>query len=798
MKHFLIVLSFLSFLPLYSQTNTAKIEGVVSDTSGSRIPGVYIFLNDSLFLTTTDSNGKFVLVVPKENATSLTFRFTGYKKVRKEINLTSGNYFFIEVYLNVMEVSKVYIESSRLLEVGLNDTELNPIIPKYLPSAFGDFSKSIVGMALGVSSTNELSNQYSVRGGNFDENLIYVNDIEVYRPQLLQTGQQEGLSFVNPDLVQKATFNSGGWEAKYGDKLSSVLAVQYKTPQQFKGSLTAGLLGGSIHVESKLHQRLYWLSGARLKSSRYLLNTLDTKGEYLPLFWDWQNIFTLDLTSKYSIKNHPLRSNIELFSVINQNQYLVIPSNRKTTFGTLDNPLQIDIGFDGREDIRQHMIQQSIRWNKTWNNQVTSSLWGSYIYSVEREFYDVEAGYRISEVDPDPSTSGFNQNLITKGIGSYFDHGRNKMLVHNVQIGSKTSYTLSPRQKVEGGLKYHYENIQDLLDEYSFTDSSQYVTLTKSVYKENALINQRIQPYVQYSQVFDSTHFITIGIRGHYWSTSNEFLISPRIQYKYQPKNHPNVSYTMAMGAYHQPGYYRELRKLDGTLNTTSIKAQRSWQWVMGMKNKISWWDRTFYLTSEIYYKYMTNIIPYDLYDIRIRYYGENLGNAYAYGADVRLNGEFIKGLESWFNLGILSTKEDVTFDTKGYIRRPSDQRVTASIFFQDHIPNNPSLRVFLNLVFSSGLPFGPPNEPDMRSVLNAPPYRRVDIGFSKLIQFNNKSIEKNKAFESIWISAEILNLLGTSNTISYLWLPDYSSNYYAVPNTLSQRFLNIKLLLKW
>lgn len=784
-------------LSLHCNGQSGTVRGTISDSTGNIVPGVYIFLNDSTYLSLSDSLGNFSCQVPCCTNQQLVFKYTGYKTKRIVVNVEAKSVQQTNIVLVTEQSLSVVIQSNRAAITGIMETELNPIIPKYLPSAFGDFSKSITGMALGVSSPNEFSGQYSVRGGNYDENLIYVNDIEIYKPQIINAGQQEGLSFVNPDLVQRASFSSGGWEAKYGDKLSSVLAVGYRTPSKFRGSLTTSILGGSVHLESKISNRFYVLTGARLKSSRYLLNTLDTKGEYLPLFWDWQTIVTIDLTSKNRLSIHPLRSSIELLSFSSFNQYLVKPTNRQTSFGTLDSPLQLDIGFDGREEVLNHSIQNAARWNKTWSNRFQTSLLGSYIYSVEREYFDIEAGYRISEVDPDPSTSSFNQNLVTKGLGTYFDHGRNKLQFDIIQVGIKSTYKISTQKLIESGISYYHEQFKDVLDEYSFKDSSDYVTMTKLLYKENTLVNQRIQPYVQYTHKIDSTHVVVIGVRGHYWSTSNEFLVSPRIQYQYFPKRNKTISYKAAAGIYYQPGFYRELRRMDGTLNT-SIQSQHSYHLISGIQKKYKWWDRTFVLTSEIYYKYITNVIPYDLNDIRIRYYGDNLGTAYAYGMDVRLNGEFIKGLESWFNLGILSTRENVSIDDKGYIRRPSDQRVTATIFFQDHIPNNPSIRVFLNMVFGTGLPFGPPNSPNQRSIVNAPFYRRVDIGFSKLITLHDKSVEPGKLFESIWLSAEIINLLGTPNTISYMWLADFNQNQYAIPNTLSQRFINLKLITKF
>jgi len=785
----------------YSYSQDAHIKGYVLNEKGDSIPGVFIILNDSVTLAVTDHSGFYSASIPCCKPAHIKIQFLGYSdsawvvipKAKENISHT------IIARESALQTKTVIVTGYNQSDtVVYNSVNINTIAAKYVPSPFGDFTKVLPSMALGVSTNSELSSVYSVRGGNFDENLVYINDIEIYKPQLAQAGQQQGLSTVNPDLIKKVSFSSGAWESKYGDKLSSVLNADYKTPSKFAGSVTAGFLGGAAHVEgTALNNRLSFVSGVRLKSSKFLLNTLDTKGDYNAVYWDWQSLVTIDLTSKGRIKSNPGLTKLDALFIVSSNKYITIPTERQTTFGTLDNPLQFDVAFQGQDILLFKTVQGGVRLSHKVSNRFKTTIGLNSYTTTESNSYDIEAGYSISSVAPIPNTPTYNQTTSTLGIGSYFDHGRDVFNAWVVNLNTRNIYNLSHRSIFEFGGSIQNEKIHNQLQEYDFSDSASYVTLTRSVNAITDLNTQRFQAYGQYKYTVDSTHVFITGVRFNYWTLNGQFLTSPRFQYIYNPRNNNTISLHMGTGIYQQPAFFREMQALDGTVNTR-LKAQRSAQFVIGLDKLFTWGGRKFKLVTEGYAKYIDRIDPYNLNDVRIQYFGYNDGKAYATGVDFRLNGEFVKGLESWFNLGVMTTRENLLDDNRGYIRRPTDQRVTASIFFQDHIPNNPSIKVYLNLMFGSGLPFGPPGNLQYRSSLDAPPYRRVDIGFTKLISFNDKDFAKNKYMESIWLSVEVLNLFGTENTISYLWVPDYSGHDYAIPNTLTARYLNVKTIVRF
>ena len=798
---FLYTLFFSLLLTGFSYSQQAILKGYVVSAQGDSIPGAYILLNDSITIAATNSNGYYTVAIPCCKSITISIKSIGLKKSSTNVYAKENQTFVLTIRadedssnIQVIEINDYAAKDS----IVYNAVEINTISAKYVPSAFGDFSKVLPSMALGVSTNNELSTQYTVRGGNYDENLIYINDIQIYTPQLAKAGQQQGLSTVNPDLIKRVSFSSGGWEAKYGDKLSSVLNADYKIPKRYGGSITASLLGGAAHIEGiSNNKRVSFVSGARLKSAAYLLNTLDTKGEYKPIFWDWQSLITFDVTKASRYKSSPGISKLDFIFIVSKNKYQITPTTRQTTFGTLDQILQFDVAFDGTDILTYQTTQGGIRYSHKFSNRFKSTYGLNGYLANEREYYDIESGYRISSIDPDPTSPTYNQNAVTKGIGSYFEHGRNLFKAGSFILNNSNVFHLNKKNAFEFGASFTREYISDHYEEYNFSDSASYVDVTRSVYQNTKLASSRVQGYVQHIFSIDSTHTFVTGIRLNHWSLNQQLLFSPRIQYTYQPRKNKSIKVRIGTGIYQQPAYFREMRALDGTINT-NLKAQQSFHFVAGLDKKFIRWGRTFTFITEAYVKYMYRIVPYDLYDVRIRYYGINDGTAYATGVDMRLNGEFVKGVESWFNLGLLTTKENISNDNRGYIRRPTDQRLTAAIFFQDHIPNNPTIKVYLSLMYGSGLPFGPPGKPEYRSILTAPSYKRVDIGFSKLITFNDKEISKKSTVESIWISLEVLNLLGTTNVISYLWVPDYSGNNYAIPNTLTARVVNLKTIIRF
>jgi hypothetical protein len=623
-----------------------------------------------------------------------------------------------------------------------------------------------------------------VRGGNFDENLVYVNEIPIYRPFLIRAGQQEGLSFVNPAMVSSLSFSSGGWQAMWGDKLSSVLNITYKQPDSLGASVTAGLLGGGAQLEGvALNKRLTYIAGVRHKSARYLLNTLDTQGEYLPRFTDLQTFFTYKLSE---------RTSLNLLLSYARNRYLVEPENRQTNFGTLQRAFLLSVGFEGREVLNYNMWQNALKLSTRWNEQFRTSFIVSSLYTTEREYAEVEGGYFLCNVDKNPESATYNECLQVLGVGTDYQYIRNRLQARITNLQTRNEWRFARGQLLEFGLQAGLEQIEDRLREWEFADSADFVQFKpdKMVTNDIELFNYRIEGYAQNTTSLGQ-HTLNYGIRYHYFSQNKQWLWSPRMQYAYRPGWLTDVVFTASAGFYHQPPLYREYRTMAGQIQP-DVLAQRSFHAIAGTDLNFRMWGRTFNFVSEVYYKKLWDVNAYDIDNVRIRYFANNETEAYAVGSDFRLSGEFIPGAESWFSLGLLKTGEDIEEDGKGYIRRPSDQRVNVGIFFQDHIPNDPSLRVYLKLLYGSGLPFSPPQNIHFRNAFQSRSYRRVDIGFSK--DLKPKALD----MENLWIGLEVLNLLGNNNIISYSWISDFNNNQYAVPNTLSSRFFNLKLVGTW
>ncbi len=795
-----ILLLFFSFEKTFAQK--AEIKGTVSGEAGERLHNAEITWLEGNVSVPANEKGKYSLLV-KPGKVSLRFRFENYKEQIIGLEIKEGEKLIKDINLvpEVKALETVVVEGDKTTDAQraqISTIRIDPKIPKYLPSAFGDFNKILATVGLGVMSNSELSSQYTVRGGNFDENLVYVNDMEVYRPFLVRSGQQEGLSFVNPDMVSNIEFSAGGWQAKYGDKLSSVLAIKYKEPKKFKGSATAGLLGFAAHIENATKNgRVSYIIGARNKNSQYLLKTLPVKGEYKPHFYDIQSMIVFDFTKRKDSLDREKRTTLTVLTTYAINRYNILPTKSQTSFGTVADALRLDVVFDGKETMQYNTLQNGLKFSHKVNNRLKLDFLTSAMHSAEREYFDIETAYKLCEIETSQNAANFNQCILTKGAGSSFRHARNQLQATVITLSHKGQYEWNKKNELLWGITEGNEIIKDKISEYSFSDSAQYVTITDKLNSSENLNTYRTQAYVQHTWKPDSLQILTYGVRFSYWTLNKQFLTSPRIQYALKPRWKRDVVWKVSTGVYQQPAFYREMRAYDGSINK-NIKAQTSYHFILGTDYNFKVWGRKFKFITELYYKYLANVIPYDMDNVRLRYYAVNNATAYATGADFRVSGEFIKGEQSWFSLSFLNTKENVEGDGRGYIRRPTDQHVTAGIFFQDHIPNNPTLKMYLNLVYGSGLPFGPPQSPQYRSFFAGPTYNRVDIGFSKLISFQDKEKLSNKALESLWISLEILNLLGASNTISYSWIKDFDNNQYAVPNTLSARFVNLRMIARF
>ncbi|MBD1396045.1 TonB-dependent receptor [Pontibacter sp. JH31] len=800
----------LALLPSGVLAQQGLVAGTVLDNSRQPLEMATVGVQGSPLGVQTDAQGRYRLQLPANEELVLVVRYLGFKVQEKSIRLQTGQELRVDF---VLETDPQQLRQVNVRGKNENDTReqvsvtrLDPTLTKTLPSAFGDFNM-ILATLPGVTSNNELSSTYAVRGGNYDENLVYVNGIEIYRPFLITAAQQEGLSFVNPDLVSSVEFSSGGWQPKYGDKLSSVLNIQYKRPTSFAGSVTGSLTGGSLHLEeTSKNKKVSYLLGLRHKNAQYMLQGLQVDGQYRPNFSDGQAYISFDLG------NEPEQTTLGILGSYARNNFMVKPETRSTTFGTRQAPLRLLVGYEGQENMEYDTYQVGANLSHRVSDQLLTEFILSGVRSLEREFRDIEAAYRLCDVN----TLGRNdmgECLRERGLGSQFDHARNALKALVLAVESRNTWQLSSRSTVLAGAKVSLEQIKDRLYEYGFVDSSDFVRPAYFINSELNLNSQRYNTYLQHTYELDSLKTITYGLRASYWDYNNELTITPRVQYSFITRQNPNLSFKAALGLYYQPPFYRELRNVQGELNP-KLKAQRSVHAVIGSDYLFNAWDRDFKLTTEVYYKHMTNVIPYDLDNVRLRYYAQNNAKAYAAGFDVRVNGEFIKGAESWLSLGLLTTKEDLLGDStlvynesgeilgktpRGYMSRPTDQLLNLGVYFQDHLPDNPTIRMYLNMVYGSGLPFGPPGRPEFRNSFSGKSYKRVDIGFSKLIAMGDEITARNKvSLESLWIGLEVLNIIDAKNRISYNYVSDVNGLTYAIPNFLTGRRLNLRFIAKF
>lgn len=786
----------LFFLLSFVHAQEAIVQGVVLDSTALGIADVNIQVVGSGMGTTTDESGNFQIRLPR-GTYELLFTHLEYQPRSRQLTIAASDTLKLTVIMQAqlriledVEVSGQQDESLRR-EAGIMTIE--PNAAQVTPSPFGDFTRVLATLP-GVVSNNELSSTYSVRGGNFDENLVYVNDIPVYRPFLVSAGQQEGLSFINPDLVGAVTFSSGGWQAKYGDKLSSNLNVTYKTPDKTRASATLSLLNGGVHLEgSSKNKKIRYLIGGRYKTAQYLLNTLETDGEYLPRFLDLQSYISFDLDGDPDVN----KTELGILGAIADNRYLVRPESRETTFGTLDEPFRLFVGYVGQEVLDYRTYQLGLKLTHRIKDWWTTKLISSRVSTREREYFDLESGYRLCDIDITPGSQNFNRCATVLGIGSNYSHARNKLEAEIINLENRHAMSLGSSNTLEFGLGYANEQIDDILEQYAFSDSSGYSNIYQSINNALDLNSHRFFAFVQNTTELNEVHTFNYGLRVNFWTVNEQWLFSPRLQYSFKPLGLRDVVFRFAAGMYQQPPFYRELRDRQGELHT-DVLAQSSVHFIAGADYRFTMFGREFAFLSEFYYKHLTDVNPYDVDNVRIRYFADNNATAYATGADFRISGEFIPGAESWFSLGFLQTREDIEGDGLGYIRRPSDQLVNFGIFFQDHLPNDPSTRVYVSFLYGSGLPFGPPESVTYRNFLDGPDYKRLDLGFSKQLNFRKEKTEENGFFRSLWLGLEVLNVLGAENTISFSWIDDVQGRQYAVPNRLSARFINLKLTARY
>jgi hypothetical protein len=804
----------------------AVVFGKITDEKGRALELVNVAISGLPGGTMTDRKGMYELGVPSNKEIYITMSFIGLEKGVEKVFLQTGEKFELNKTLlsTSTELPQVEVEDNQIRSTNL--IRIDPKIAFNIPTS-SDKIPTLLKTLPGVSSNNELSSQYSVRGGNYDENLVYVNDIEIYRPYLIRSGQQEGLSFVNSDLVSSLLFSAGGFDAKYGDKMSSVLDLQYKKPNEFGGSASVSLLGASFHTEGiAINRKFTYLLGVRYKTNQYLLKALETKGDYKPSFLDIQGLFTYDISKKVEIT---------FLGNVANNKYQFIPETRETDFGTVSEARRLTVYFDGKEIDRYATYLAGVTATYKPDKKTRLKLIASGYNSVESETYDIVAQYWIGRLESNQGSENFGDVIESQGVGTNMNHARNTMDINVYNIAHKGTRE-NRNQLLQWGLKYQNEKIEDKMNEWVMVDSAGYsiprppdsigyvdpaaqmhqpFELYDLIKTTASLNTNRITGYVQNTWGTDpdlSRFTFTAGIRANYWDYNHQLVISPRASVSYLPDWKRDFIFRLSAGMYYQPPFYRELKDLDGTLNANQ-KAQTSFHAVAGTDYNFKGWGRPFKFVTEVYYKYLDNLVPYVIDNVRIRYYAFDQSHGYAAGIDMKVNGEFVPGIESWMSLSFMQTEEDVYGDyyidkdgnrddskgEPGYIPRPADQRVNISIFFQDYLPRNPTYKMSLTLLFGSSLPFGPPDSPKYQHTLRMPPYRRVDIGFSKeIIGEHTKFSAKNpfRVFNTLWLTAEILNLLQVNNTVSYIWVTDINGRQYAVPNYLTPRQLNVKLIM--
>ncbi|WP_367773917.1 carboxypeptidase-like regulatory domain-containing protein [Flavobacterium sp. WC2421] len=803
-----------------SFAQTSRVKGVILDKNNKPVDDVNVFCSGRS--TQSNAQGFYLIIIPANQKVTLVFSHVSLKKATLLLILKENEEQVFNLVMSDQQeqMGEIIVTNNNKKQVqGI--TVIEPEIIKNIPGANAGI-ESILKTLPGVNSNNELSTQYAVRGGNYDENLVYVNEIEIYRPFLIRSGQQEGLSFTNTDLVQNVEFSAGGFQAKFGDKLSSVLDITYRKPTKFGATLEASFLGGSLSVDA-VSKNKKWsaITGVRYRNNSLLVKSQDTQTNYTPTFADIQTNINYQASAKWQWS---------FLGNLSQNKYSYQPLARQTKFGTIDKPMALTVYYEGQEKDRYDTYFGAFKSTFKATDKLTLKFIGSIFHTLEQEYFDIFAQYRLGAVDSTIGSDSYGDVSYTEGIGSQLNHARNDLdaLIVNAEV--KGFYDWKKNQ-LEWGAKYTRESIRDRVVEWEVIDSAGF-----SINPPIIDLPKNDQPYSSYTgplvpyQNVRATNFNTInrfsgygqwsrkenfgksevwlnaGVRMHSWDVqgalekgNNQFTVSPRAQIAIKPYWKKDMVFRVSGGVYQQPPFYRELRDADGIVHP-KVKAQQSIHFVVGNDFSFKMWERPFKLVSEMYYKSLTDVNTYTIDNVRIRYAASNVAKGYAQGLDLRLNGEFVPGTESWLSFGYLKTEENS--ENKGYIARPTDQRLKFGMLFQDYMPNIPSVKLYLNLVYNTGLPGGSPSYADpylYQNRLND--YRRVDIGFSKVFIDNNAGNQYKNwfgNFKELAIGLEIFNLFNNQNAITNTWVRDvYSKNEYAIPNYMTTRVFNVKLSAK-
>jgi hypothetical protein len=832
MRSAVFIFLLFSTLASFSQKKTAFLSGKIIDENEDPVSAVTITILGKQNGIQSSDSGKFEMEVPAGKAFALVFTHTGFHEVQKNFYLSPGEKEQLTVRL---------IRSSKMLENVLIKSEkerketglikINPKSAITAPGATGGVEGLIKTL---VGSNNELTSAYSVRGGNYDENLIYINDFEIYRPYLIRNGQQEGLSFINPELVKNIDFYTGGFQAKYGDKISSVLDIQYNQPTSFGGSVYISLLEQGLHLEGlSKNKKLSWIFGARSKTNRNLLSSQETKGNYIPSAADLQAYLAYQISEKMQL---------EVLGIISGSKFTLVPESAQKSTAVF-SPLftanvGLDIFFDGQEKDSYNSNLIGVSLVQNLNKNVKLKWMFSRYGDIETENMDITGAYLFGERNFDKTQPDFGQITNPLGAGVFQNYARNDLNIGVYNISHKGTYK-SGKHFLQWGLAFDHSVINDHLNEWEYQDSAGYSLPfnpnqfnLSSVLKSKA--NLSVNKYSGYVQ--DNIHLspkkndvtLEAGVRFNYDELNQEFLISPRAQLSFKPDWKQDIIFKASAGVYDQPPFYREMRRPDGTINT-HLKSQKSLQYVAGFDYNLVTANKPMRISTEIYYKSLTDVDPYDIDNLQISYFGENNAKAYSAGIETRLFTELVKDAESWFSIGVSQSKENIDNDyyytyknkngevigaqTKdqvatdsvktdiGWIRRPSDRLLTMGLFLQDYLSTNKNFKVHLNLIYGSNMSYNIPNSMKYRNALIIEPYIRADIGFSALL-LSEKSVRRShspfRSFENIWASLEVFNLIDRANTISYQLVKDFSNNVFSIPNRLTPRLVNFKLLARF
>ena len=791
------MLFLLSVLTTAAQQFT--LSGKVSDEEGNAIELATISCLDQGAVTMANLKGEFSMKLHSADSVVVKFSMVGYQTRTRVLRKPKGNQKLIITLHPMKELDEVVITERRRQTT--TTAELDTKDLRVTPSTSGNAVEELVQQQAGVSSHNELSSQYNVRGGSFDENSVYINNVEVYRPLLIRSGQQEGLSVINPDMVEKVAFSSGGFEAKYGDKMSSALDIQYRKPTHWEGNLQASLLGGSVFVGYG-NKKFSMSHGVRYKTNRYLLGSLETKGEYKPNFLDYQTYITYKPNERWSV---------DFIGNISENHYNFIPSDRETSFGTMQNVKSFKVYFDGQEKDIFRTLFGTLRLQRNFSKNTKVSLLGSAFHTKEQETYDIMGQYWLDDA----------QTQEQLGVGTYMEHARNYLTANvgsvKLMLNHKTA-----RHDWETGVTMKWEKIEENAREYEMRDSSGYsiphsaerLDLIYSLRSKNEISSHRIEAYIQDTYRWQTggneerqptLWTLNYGLRLANWSYNKETIVSPRASLAMIPSWNQDVTFRLAAGLYYQAPFYKEFRDTT-TINgqtivrlNEKIKSQQSIHIVGAFDYKFRLVNRPFRFSAEAYYKLMDNLIPYNVQNMKVVYYGENIATGYAFGLDLKLYGEFVPGTDSWLTFSVMSAQQKINGVT---VPMPTDQRWGINFHFTDYFPGTERWKMTLKLAFADGLPFGAPHRGIEYQQFRAPAYKRADIGLSYLLLGNPEGHQKAQGskfkIQRIWLGLDGLNIFGISNVNSYYWVTDVTNKQYAVPNYLTGRQINGKVIIEF